>query len=87
VRDAPSHLRAGYTLPESSRPLPPELKCRGLDGFPVSVAHGLAASEHFEPLDLLGIVVKNFTLDFVESAEMWMILLLDPRTTFEFDER
>lgn len=39
------------------------LKCRGLDDFPVPVAHGLAATEHLEPLDLLGIAVEVLAFD------------------------
>ena len=39
------------------------LKCCGLDDFPVPVAHGLAATEHLESLDLLGIAVKVLAFD------------------------
>jgi len=39
------------------------LKCRRLDDFPVSVAHGLASGELLEPFDLFGMAVKILTLD------------------------
>jgi len=38
------------------------LKCRRLDDFPVSVAHGLASGE-LELIDLLGMAVKILTLE------------------------
>ena len=41
------------------------LKCRSLDDFSVPVAHGLAAGEHLESLDLLGIAVKILALYFL----------------------
>jgi hypothetical protein len=41
------------------------LKRRGLDDFPVPVAHGLAATEHLESLDLLGIAVEVLAFDFL----------------------
>ena len=45
------------------------LKCRRLDDFPISIAHGLAAGEHLEPLDLFGIAVKILTLDFLQRVQ------------------
>jgi hypothetical protein len=39
------------------------LKCRGLDDFSVPVAHGLAPTEHLEPLDLLSIAVEVLAFD------------------------
>ena len=45
------------------------LKCRCLDDFPISVAHGLAAGEHLEPLDLFGIAIKILTLDFLQRVQ------------------
>jgi hypothetical protein len=51
--------------PSRRRLVLPLLKCRGLDDFPVPVAHGLAAGEHLEPLDLFGIAVKVLALDFL----------------------
>jgi hypothetical protein len=39
------------------------LKCRGLDDFPIPVAHGLAATKHLESLDLLGIAVEVLAFD------------------------
>jgi hypothetical protein len=41
----------------------PLLKSRGLDDFPVPVADGFAATEHLEPLDLLGIAVEVLAFD------------------------
>lgn len=51
--------------PSRHRLVLPLLKCCRLDDFPISVAHGLAAGEHLEPLDLFGIAVKILTLDFL----------------------
>ena len=53
--------------PSRNHPVLSLLKCRRLDDFPVtvSVAHGVAAGEHFDPFDLFGIAVKIFTLEFL----------------------
>ena len=63
MRDEPNRRQSGLRLHPSS--VPSLLKCRHLDDFPVSVAHGVAAGEDFEPFDLFGIAVKIFTLDFL----------------------
>jgi len=48
--------------------LPSELKCRRLDGFPVSVAHSLATGVHLEPLDLLGITERILTSEILKRV-------------------